>query len=567
MMQYLNKSALNWCQSSGVVALLLGVFSTLVTAFPLNAADEINFVFATARVSVPIRSLENFARTGEIDRHLRTYFNLARATPAEKAKFQETLSRRIDVNTIQLSRILNTAIGADILSILGLYITVKTGEDEQSALKTALIESASDSQGLTVLNFLDHLPSNLQINLDQILRLRNTIQVVINATRVLNEEVANLSREATLLDQTDFSSLADLRQPGTYGVEEPQRLFLYDAQRNRRFYVDLYQPQIWRTGKTPVVIISHGLASRPEDFARRARHLTSYGYVVALPQHPGSDLRHVEDLLAGRTQEVFEVQEFINRPQDISFVLDELERRNEKYFESRLQLDRVGVYGHSFGGYTALAVGGAEIDLENLQQECEEEFSYLNTSLLLQCRALSLPNLPTQFRDPRVQAVIGANPVNRSIFGQNGLVAVDIPVLLGAGLYDPATPAIFEQAGSFIWLQSPQKYLMIIEGQAHVDFSQLDAGITDAINSVEQLILPSPELIDSYANGAVVAFFEIYIANNQELIPYLSSAYFDYISQGQLFKGFLIDGSGAEPLKQKLLPFKQEFLRQRSTPD
>ena len=36
-------------------------------------------------------------------------------------------------------------------------------------------------------------------------------------------------------------------------------------------------------------MFSHGLASRPEDYAAGLKHLASYGYVVAAPQHPGSD--------------------------------------------------------------------------------------------------------------------------------------------------------------------------------------------------------------------------------------------------------------------------------------
>jgi predicted dienelactone hydrolase len=136
---------------------------------------------------------------------------------------------------------------------------------------------------------------------------------------------------------------------------------------------------------------------------------------------------------------------------------------------------------------------------------------------------------------------------------------------LGSGLYDPATPAIFEQAGSFIWLKSLEKYLVIIEGQAHVDFSQMDAGITDTINSFEQLILPTPELIDSYANSGIVAFFEVYIANNPDFKVYLSSAYFHYLSGEEPFRSYLIDGSAAESLEQKLLPLKQQWLQHRST--
>lgn len=31
--------------------------------------------------------------------------------------------------------------------------------------------------------------------------------------------------------------------------------------------------------------MSHGLGSKPEDFAEDAQHLASHGYVVAIPQH------------------------------------------------------------------------------------------------------------------------------------------------------------------------------------------------------------------------------------------------------------------------------------------
>lgn len=45
-------------------------------------------------------------------------------------------------------------------------------------------------------------------------------------------------------------------------------------------------------------------------------------------------------------------------------MIDELERRNPSQFEGRLDLQNVGVPGHSFGGYGALAVAGAVIDFQ-----------------------------------------------------------------------------------------------------------------------------------------------------------------------------------------------------------
>jgi predicted dienelactone hydrolase len=145
----------------------------------------------------------------------------------------------------------------------------------------------------------------------------------------------------------------------------------------QKFYVDVYRPQKEREGKTPVVIISHELSSSPEDFAKRAEHLASYGYVVAL-------LQHFQDLLEGYTGKIFYLDELLNRPLDISQTLDELERRNITEFGGKLNLENVGVVGHSFGVYTVLALGGATIDFKGLKKDCNIELGKLNTALLLQ---------------------------------------------------------------------------------------------------------------------------------------------------------------------------------------
>jgi predicted dienelactone hydrolase len=363
--------------------------------------------------------------------------------------------------------------------------------------------------------------------------------------------------EATAEPPVDFSALPDLRKPGDYGVKKETWL-LNDESRKRKFYVDVYKPQQWREGKTPVIIFSHGLASRPEDFSKDAEHLSFYGYVVALPQHLGSDTKKAKALLEGYTREVFDVDEFINRPKDISYVIDELERRNQSEFAGQLNLDSVGVGGHSFGGYTALAVAGAEIDFENLEQECNKPFSGLNISLLLQCRALVLPRQAYNFRDSRVKAVFAVNPVNSAIFGSKGLSKIQIPVSIGAGTYDPATPLAFEQVRSFVWLTTPNKYLAVVEGQAHVDFSQLDASMTDAIASVENLTLPSPQLIANYTHSIQVAFFEVYVANRSDLRPYLQSSYADYLSQGETFKLEFISAASSDKLAEAIEKFKRK---------
>ncbi|NJL40310.1 MAG: dienelactone hydrolase, partial [Leptolyngbyaceae cyanobacterium SM1_4_3] len=262
-----------------------------------------------------------------------------------------------------------------------------------------------------MLNFLHQYPNEtIWIDVRELLVLQEAIDQVVRATTYFTDQVRQeTAQESANSASVNFSQFLDLRQPSSFGVEQ-QRWQLTDTRRNRHLYVDVYYPQRWREGKTPVVIFSHGLSSKPEDFAEWAKHLASYGYVVALPQHPGSDYQQVQALTQGLSQQVFLTNEFIDRPRDISYVIDELERRNATEFEGRLNLQSVGVSGHSFGGYTALAVAGATIDFDFLEQECDR-LLYPNVSLLLQCRALSLPRETYNFRDQRVASVFAINPV------------------------------------------------------------------------------------------------------------------------------------------------------------
>lgn len=537
--------------------LSLGGLSALLTALPLAAAEKISFVYGPFYRSLSIQSLEKFATTGEVNPDLAFYFWIAKVDEAAKAKFREALVKRAEIDPLLPSQFFYSDIGEDLLTRMGRYIGSPRGINGMYGLRSTLILSTLDPEGMSLLSILQNYPTDIWVNLENLLILRRTIDRVVEATTYFTDELKQqAAQEANHAPPVDFAQLPDLRQPGPFGVDS-QRWQLTDASRNRQFYVDVYRPQRWRSGQAPVLILSHGLSSRPEDFARSAEHMASYGYVVALPQHPGSDHLQAQALKTGLSRQVFLTSEFIDRPQDISYVIDELERRNLSEFEGRLNLQSVGVAGHSFGGYGVMAVAGATIDFEFLEEECKR-LAYPNTSLLLSCRALSLPRQEYNFRDDRVTAVFAANPVNYSIFGPEGLAKIQIPVMIGSGSYDPAAPAVFEQARSFPSLTTPFKYLALAEGQAHVDFSQLDAGVTQAINSATKLTLPAPDLIHDYASALRLAFFEVHLLDNPDYRPYLQSSYAAYLSRDQQFKLLLVSAASDPALKQAIAEWQAE---------
>lgn len=541
-------------KSSKIGYFTLGIISAILTAIPVNAAERIRFNYGPLALSISLDSLETFAKEGTINNELDFY--LRRVSPEEQEKFRQVLLGTVPVSPVQVSRFFRSSIGEAFLMQIGNLINIPGGRNGKYAIRGALVKAAADPAGLSILNFMRNFPTDIQFNTTNIVEVGNLGNLLTTATRVMVEEIYHLSAaEIAAGVPVDFSQLPQLYKPGEYGSEN-HTITLTDESRQRQFMVEIYQPLRWRAPKTPVVVGSHGLASNIQHFRRQAEHLASYGYVVVLIQHPGSDDQRVRAMLEGFERELFDVNEFIDRPLDVSYVLDELERRNETQFASRLNLEAVGVMGHSFGGATAFALAGAEIDFAQLENDCSRVIWDPNISLLLQCKALQLPRKTYNFRDERVKAVIGINPVNSSMFGTSGLSQIEIPVALGAGTRDLATPAVLEQVRSFTWLTTPNKYLAVMEGQTHTNISELDAGIQELLNSIPNLSLPQVGLETKYINSLALAFFEFYVAGNPDFLIYLQPAYAEHLSAEETFRLLLITSDSSEGLIQAIDKFR-----------
>jgi predicted dienelactone hydrolase len=541
---------------TSVAACLAGA---VLASAPANAGESLSFSYGPLIRSLKISSLKQFAKDGKVADDLAFFLQLT--TAKQQEQFRESLSRRAPVDPMIVSRFFSSEIGEDVLERLGKGITLTRGGNGKYAIRSALIGAAFSKDGLTLLNVLQNLPTNLQIHGERVLAATKAAERALAATETVATTLRLLTeKEAASQAAVNYVNLPDPRKPGPYQVNKVV-WNLVDQSRNRSFYVDVYLP----TGKAsqedrtsiPVIVFSHGLSSRPEDYEEALRHLATHGFLVAAPQHPGSDKIWLKEMLQGLHRNIYHLNEFIDRPKDISFVIDELSRRNQPEFKGRLDLNKVGIAGHSFGGYTALAVAGATIDFDNLKQECERDYGALDVALLLQCGALALPRAPYVLRDQRVQAAFAANPVNRAIFGPKGLANIAIPVAIASGSYDPAAPPAMEQAASFTWLTTPSKYWLMVEGQAHVNFTKIDPGIETAIESATNLTLPSQGLISSYINAVTVPFFSSYIQNKDTYRPFLRSSYAENLSKGERFKLDFISGASSPDVTAAIEAFKK----------
>ncbi len=505
---------------------------------PAFAAERIQITFEIFERSISVNSLELYARQGRINDDLATY---AQYVPSEQmARLRQILVTRLPISPVAVSQFLYTPQAEYLLERLGQVIQTEAGVSGSRAIRAALIKAAADRNGLTLLNFLRKFPTpSIRIDLVRSLQIADELSKIVEQNNKAIAAVTSASgTEATAQSGLTLSQLPDLQRRGSFTWRK-ETLRLNDISRNRVFDADVYLPisPILQPRQTPapVIVISHGVGSDRTSFLYLAQQLASYGFVVAVPEHPGSNAQQLQNLLAGRALQAIKPDEFIDRPLDVKFLLDELERRSQSdlTFQGKMNLQQVGVIGQSFGGYTALALAGATLDFSQLQKNCQNLDRSWNLSLLLQCEVLKLSPDQTNLRDERIKAAIAINPLSSSVFGPAGMSQIKIPVAIVAGSADTVTPPLEEQIQPFTWLTTPDKYLVTIANGTH--FSTLEeAGPGGGVWPVPLPFGPEPATARRYMRALSVAFFHTYLSDREDYRPYLSAAYTRFISREAL---------------------------------
>lgn len=122
-----------------------------------------------------------------------------------------------------------------------------------------------------------------------------------------------------------------------------------------------------RPGSHPLIAFSHGFGGHRRQTTFLCTHLASHGYVVAAPDHTGNTIfdiiQAVMALQSGAElpDPTTTVKEFIAaRPADIRFMIDRILDGSAGGLAANVNTGGIGMTGHSFGGWTTLAVIGSD---------------------------------------------------------------------------------------------------------------------------------------------------------------------------------------------------------------
>lgn len=518
-------------RKSWLFSLLFGSLAALATALPAWSAEQVYFKFGSLELPLSVPALATWAETGEAESELDTYISLL--TVQQQEQLRELLQTRYDENYFNLSYMAYTSIGERFLKNVGQLVRTRDKGNGFKELQTAFVNASKEEEGLSFINVLQQYPEDMEIDVARILGLVQRAQGLVSDTDAFMKRLTEVAaaqepspegQKAPLQAGQALTAVAqrpDLRQRGSLST------VLQSLQvQGSALKFDLYHPQ-QLSAPTPVVVITAGFGAEQDFFEDLAHHLASYGFAVAVPEHAGSNKPRRQAFFAGQHKELFPVTEYVNRPKEVTSVLDELERRNAVQFQNQLDLENVGVFGHSFGGPTALSLGGAELNFDQLQQNCGDEMDLLNISLYYQCYALELPPQSTQLRDNRVKALFLLGPFSSSLFGPQEMSKLDLPILWEATDIDLPAPLLLEQMPTFQALTTPDRYLAVSEGlpHAHITFEVISGLVEEGeVERVEALSM-------TYQKALTVAFFKTHVAEDEAFRSYLQSSYTQSISE------------------------------------
>lgn len=531
------KKLLSFLSICGV--LILGIGATALKPKPVLGAETIFISYGPLDFSLPVSSLENFAKTGEIDRDLSFY---ARFLDEEGlANFREFLQRRLDVTPVVVSQLTYTQIGEQVLQKLGTVIRTERGLDGFHALRASLILAAADPEGMTMINIMRKFPtSGIRMSANQLIQLQRQFSTLFDYQKAAVLAVSQAA-EKEVEANPQSPSPSNFVQRGKFSFSQRtlqlnrNRQSLTGTNSQHSFRVDLYIPE-GLSQPAPVVVISHGLGSDPKAFAYLGEHLASHGFVAVLPQHIGSDAVMRQALLLGVARSSVDRMEFIDRPLDIKYTLDQLERLSQSELAGRINMQQVAVIGHSFGGYTALALAGAKFNQARIFQECNRKQINLNASFFLQCLAVNLPPITEDLSDPRIKAAIALNPLTSVVFGPEGMSHIQVPTMILGGSADIITSVVEEQIQPFIWMKNPDKYLSVLIPSGHAAADQFDGTDQEPQPNTLGWLLSGrdPKLARDYVKGVSLIFMQAYLNGRSEYKDFLNAAFAQSVSREPL---------------------------------
>jgi predicted dienelactone hydrolase len=193
----------------------------------------------------------------------------------------------------------------------------------------------------------------------------------------------------------------------------------------------------------PVVVFSHGFHGCSIQSVFLMEAFADAGYLVFAPNHRDATCNGGSSHWFAGPAQSFQAPDswsdatYRDRADDIAAVIAAL--KTDERYRARVDLDRLGLVGHSLGGYTVLGLGGAW----------------------------------SSWTLPGVKAVLALSPYANPFVTKSSLRGIGVPVMYQGGTHDGAiTPTVAKPGGAYDLSPAP-KYYVEFDGAGHFAWTDL----------------------------------------------------------------------------------------------
>jgi len=283
---------------------------------------------------------------------------------------------------------------------------------------------------------------------------------------------------------------------GRYSVDVIEFRTIIDSSRSRNIPVKVHYPI--EKGEFPLIIISHGAGGNWDTHFALAHHIATHGYIVFCLEHTGSNtktLKRTLHVFRNLNDMIHDGNEVLGRPKDVSYAIDQAINWNKSnnILKNKIDIQNIGVLGHSFGAYTSMVIAGMKPALNWLKPRSK----YGN-------------GLGQEMKDSRVKACVALSPQGsgESFFIKESFSSSSIPLIGISGTKDKqqgGLPPINRYEAFEFWSRNGNNVFIWLANARHLDFTDNEEGDTQGKNRKE---------VQKIVRASTLLFFNQHLKND-----------------------------------------------------